>query len=707
MMNTKSGNIILRFAIIYFVIVLGFVCIVGRIWNIQHAEKNNWIALSDSLRKINKEYEIEASRGNIYSDNGQLLASSVPEYYLYIDFRTSSLRADTGKLFRKNIDSLAYCLSAKFKDRTKSEYKAYLTKGYKDSIRNYPIYKKKVSYTDYKEIKAFPLFREGSRSGFIAKERVKRVKPYGTLGAITIGDLFGEKNKGAKYGIEASYDSLLRGKPGKAHIERRAGANILVSDQEPEDGADITSTLNIEMQDLADKALREKLISLDAEWGCAVLMEVETGQVKACVNLKKYAEDDYREMESIVLRTHLEPGSTFKIPAMMAALEDGITNVYETVDCGDGVWKFSEKVTISDHNTGKNANGVIPVTQAIVRSSNVGMAKIIYNGYKENPQKYVDRLEKMGVGMPMDVGFKGAVKASVSKKKNDPSWLVSAGYGYSVDMPVLYTLAFYNAIANNGKMMQPYFIKEIKKNGMVEKAFEPVVLKNSICSSNTLSIIKEMMLQVVEDPEHGTGKPVKSDYVRIAGKTGTARYDYKNKGEKLKYQVSFCGFFPYENPKYSCIVFIRNPKSVGEPGGGYMAGPVFKEIAERVMALESRFAVDKYVSDSARVIKPVVAVGNTNQKKQVIDFLNKSSKEKNIFDWNNLSTESKNDFEIPYKNDNNAVPSVVGMGLKDAIYLLETSGLKVRTTGRGRVKSQSIASGIALQKGAIIYLVLE
>lgn len=709
MATSKNQHMILRFALVYIAIVMAFGLIVSRIWHIQHSERERWLELSDSLRKINKEYTIEPIRGNIYSDDNRLLASSVPVYYLYIDFRTPGLRDKDGKIFFDNLDSLSICLANKFRDRSASDYKAYLKKAYKEKNASCPLYSKKISHADYNEIKRFPLFNLGTRSGLINKMQIKRVKPYGSLAAVTVGDLFGEKSKGAKYGIEASYDEYLKGEPGKAHMERRAGVNILTPDQPAENGSDVISTINIDMQDAAEKALREKLFQIDADWGCAVVMEVETGQVKAIVNLKRNAPGDYREMESIVLRTHLEPGSTFKIPAMMAALEEGLDTT-EVIDCGNGIWKFNEKTTITDHNANKGGNGVIPIAQTIVRSSNIGLAKIIYKTYKDNPQSYIDRLKRMGVGMPMDVGMKGALQASIRGPKENPKWassdLVSMAYGYTVDMPILYTLTFYNAIANNGKMMQPYFVKEIRKSGMTEKTFEPVVLKSSICSARTLNITRDMMRQVIEDPEHATGKPVRSKYVRIAGKTGTARFGYKD--GSIQHQVSFCGFYPYENPKYSTIVFIRNPR-VGIPSGGGMAGSVFKEIAERVMALHSFLSVEKYPEDSLRSINPTICSGNKTAGEIVLKNLKQPyNKVKNVAEWGVHKKDSNNVLQfIPYENKENAVPSVIGMGLKDAIYLLESNGLKVKATGRGKVKTQSLQAGTALRKGLVIELVLQ
>lgn len=403
-----------------------------------------------------------------------------------------------------------------------------------------------------------------------------------------------------------------------------------------------------------------------------------------------------------MLRYGLEPGSTQKIPSLMVALEDGVIKPTDTVDCGNGIWKFSNEVEISDHNTGERANGKIPISQVIVRSSNVGIAKVIDKAYKDDPQDFVNALRKMGVGMPMDVGFSaGVAQAEIKGPDENPLWgpsdLASMSYGYSVNMPLLYTLTFYNAIANNGTMVQPCFVNKIARNGELIKEYSPVVLKKSICSSKTLAIIKDMMLQVVEDSLHATGKPVKSKYVRIAGKTGTARYDYRV-GQITRHQVSFCGFYPYENPEYSCIVFIRNPRK-GTPSGGAMAGPVFKEIAERVMASHSLMSINNYSIDTIQTLLPKVKRGSFEALRTVLSEL-KLPVQKNMQD-DNISLSNS----VQLKN--NSIPNVKGMGAKDAIYLLEKKGLKVSVEGRGKVVSQSVLEGTDALKGRTIKLILN
>ncbi|MDA3853423.1 MAG: penicillin-binding protein [Bacteroidales bacterium] len=701
MAASNNTGVVIRFAIVYFIVVFGFALVVRKIVHIQYSEKDRWIALSDSLRKVNKQFDVEPNRGNIYSCNGELMASTVPSYYLYMDFMTPTLQSNEGKVFYKNLDSLSYYLSRKLGDKSEDAYRRHLLKGYHQKKRHYRISRVKVSHVAYKKIKQFPLFRMGFRSGLITEKRIKRIKPYGSLASITIGSLYGMKAKGARNGLEAAYDSILSGKSCKAHLERKAGVNIQIADEEPQNGADLTSTINMNMQDIAEKALRDKLIELDAELGCVALMEVKTGQIKACVNLTKVGDSTYYEVVNFMLRSELEPGSTQKIPSLMVALEDGVVKPNSIVDCGDGTWKFSDEIEISDHNTGDKANGKIDMTQVIVRSSNVGMAKMIDNAYKDNPQEFVNALREMGVGMPMDIGFSGTAEAEIKGPDENPLWgpsdLASMSFGYSVNMPLLYTLTFYNAIANNGQMLQPSFVNKITRNGELLQENAPVVLKKSVCSQKTLDIIKKMMLQVVEDSLYATGKPVRSKYVRIAGKTSTVRYNYKVKWRR-KLQVSFCGFYPYDNPEYSCIVYIRNPKR-GVPSGGSMAGPVFKDIAERVMASHSLIPIKKYPVDSTNIVQPIIKRGLFEASNRVLldlKLINKST--------DDLASNTQ---EKKEEENETSLPNVKGMGAKDAIFLLEKKGLKVLIEGRGSVVHQSILPGTKAIKGSHIKLRLR
>jgi len=665
---------------IYFVFVLLFLIILCRVWNIQHSERDRWIALGDSIRKENVESPHLAKRGNILSDDGQLMVATVKEYDAAIDFRTEGLRANNGERFKKNVDSLALCLHALRGERSIEQYRDLLWRGYNSKTRYCKLFQKPISHSEYKQMKTFPLIREGKyKSGFTADIetncKIKRSMPFGSLAAVTLGSYSSETNRPTR-GIEYAFDKYLKGTDGIDRRKRAAGAWIKKPVVEAIDGCDITTTLNVVMQDICEQALRHRAEQIDAECGVVILMEVATGEIKALVNLNR-SDSSYKENESIALTSHMEPGSTFKVPALMAALEDGTVKLTDTVDCGDGIWDLNSSIRISDANTGEKANHKIPVGQAIVRSSNVAMGKIIYENYgtKERANHYVEILKKMGVGKPIDLGFKGCANARIEgPKERGKEWIytdiASMAYGYSVDMPLLYTLTFYNAIANGGKMMQPYIVKRASRDGITVKEWGPKVMVESICKPSTLNAIKPLMLGVVED-EHGTGKAAYSEYTRIAGKTGTARYNYRAGQGGYKHQVSFCGFFPYENPKYSCIIYFRNP-GVGGAGGGWMCGPVMKQIAERVMASVEYIPVEKFVADSARSMEPTPAKMMSADAAMLKRCFGADSTQIRV---------------ITPQISGNEFPNLVGMGLKDAIFIAERRGKTVVTHGKnGKVK---------------------
>ena len=731
----------------YVLMALFALLIVRRIYCIQNTERDRWSALSDSLRRENVMRVIEPNRGNILSDDGSILAASIPQYKLAMDFGAENLRLNGGKVFYDNVDSLALCLSRFFGDKSKAEYKRSLIRGYEQKKRYFLINNRVISHAEFKEVRDFPLFRLGKyKSGFTPQMEVKRIKPFGSLAAITIGNT---QNERAQNGVERAFDSYLKGTSGRGHNEKVAGIVILKADVPAENGADVKTTLNVDIQDICEKALRRQMTALDADEGAVIMMEVSTGKIKSIVNLTRRSDSTYREVESIALRYAPEPGSTFKVPVMMAALEDGAVKPTDSVDCGDGIWEVNSKITIKDFNTGENANHVIPVSQAIVRSSNVGMGKMIYNKYDnvKKAQHFVDMLHRIGVGRKFNFGFEGMGEPEILGPKDRPNWtstdVASMAYGYAVKMPLLYTLTFYNAIANDGKMVKPYLVSEIEHNGEVIKTFGTEVLQEKICSDKTLEEIKKMILGVVED-EHGTAKPVQSEYVRIAGKTGTARYDYGEDKIGYKHQVSFCGYFPYENPKYSCIVYMRNPK-VGAASGGRMAGTVFKEIAERVMAsiqflpVESfgeveraKFAHVKQLEASRgrdtvgmvykRTFFPRVpsvrqADANAILSALGVDVMNNDSR----YDDNYVSInydKAKNSAAFSLVTEKRGrVPNVVGMGLKDAVYLAEKCGMRVKVSYLnadapaeapvGKVFKQSHDAGGEDKKGDVLTVYLK
>ncbi|MCB9071286.1 MAG: transpeptidase family protein [Prevotellaceae bacterium] len=696
-MSSTHQSILARFAIVYLVMVVLFLLAIYKIVVIQVVEKDKWMAVAERLERPDK--KVQANRGNIYSHDGKLMASTIPYYYLYMDTRVEALHMKNGRLFKDNIDSLSLCLSRKFGDRSAGEYRRYITRAYQAGKGNLLLYPKKITYSELKEIKKFPLFRLGrNKSGLIEREYVKRIKPFGSLASRTIGNIYGEGDKGGQFGLELAYDSLLRGKPGVAKCELLGNRWVYVPVVEPQDGLDVTTTLDIEMQDIAERALVDKLVEIDAASGCVLLMDVASGEVKACVNMSRVAPGDYREIVNMAVGDMSEPGSTFKTMSLMVLLEKGLVKPTDSVDTGNGKWPMYNRI-MTDHNHKTGGYGMLTVTEALANSSNIGVSRLVDAHFADNPSEFVDQLYKMGLGKPMNIEIPGAGRPKIRHPKDKHvNWYKTAlpwmSIGYEVQMPPIYTLAFYNAIANKGKYIRPYFVKSISQNGRILETFGTETINSSICSSSTLRDIRMMLQAVVEE---GTGKAVHSDYVSIAGKTGTAQLQY-GKGQPVTHQVSFCGYFPADKPMYSAIVVIRQPRN-GYPSGGLMSGRVFKTIAERVYAQ----SVQAHMVDSIASGLPAAKAGKTAALSEVLDELN--------FDclsagetWGRVKI-SQNYKTEPITVSDYHVPNVVGMGAKDAVYLMERVGLRVQLYGRGKVQSQSIQPGVKAMRGQTVSLV--
>ena len=552
----KSNRILFCYFLVVLLLGLIAVGILLRTFDTAFVEKEKWEKVAESQKRPNR--LILPGRGNIYSSDGKLMATSVPRYYTYIDFRADGFSVDTFRNSKVNgVDSLSVYLSRKFKNRTPAGYKAHLLRGLNSKSRQFPVYEGRASYIDLKEMKKFPFLRLSRyKSGFYTKEMVQRQKPFGTLASRTIGDIYGEIEAGGvtkgKNGLELQYDSLLRGEPGVSSVRRVGGGWTNVVEIEPVDGMDIRTTIDINIQDITEKSLVDMLKKIDAESGTAVVMEVATGEVKAITNMGRIREGAYAETKNHAVADEIEPGSTFKVASMMVALEDGICQPSDTVDVGKGIYMY-KGARMTDHNMNKGGYGRISAEQAIWYSSNIGVAKIILKGYEKNPTKYVEGLYKLGLTIPLNLEIPGAGRAKI-RMPNDTTlyWskttLPWMSFGYETQIPPIYTLTFFNAIANGGKMVRPMFTKEIMHNGKTVQSFSTEVLKSSICSDNTLAIIKDMLLGVVEK---GTGKAVHSDIIRIAGKTGTAQ----NRGHD---HSVFMGFAPMNKPKIAIAVYVEN-----------------------------------------------------------------------------------------------------------------------------------------------------
>jgi cell division protein FtsI (penicillin-binding protein 3) len=713
----------------YFFIALIFgaiiIAIIVRAVMVSFVEGDFWRELGD--KTIRSGIPIQATRGNIYSDSEELMATTEFRYRLYMDFWADGLISDT---LKKYIKPLSVELNKLLPRRSAAQYESDIMSGWNQRVkyeeqmrkgdskrkknREYRLDIEEVNYLQLKTIRQMPFFKKGAnKSGLFARSLVKRTKPYGTLASRTIGDIYGEFDKGGKNGLELAYDSLLSGRPGEGTRQRIRGQNIQVTDKQPIPGCDIISTININMQDITEKALLEKLRELDAESGTAVLMEVKTGEIKAITNMGRIREGVWGETKNYAVSDLSEPGSTFKVASMMVALDDGLIQPNDPVDVGNGVFEYAGSA-LRDHNANRGGYGTITAAQSIWYSSNIGVAKLILRAYGNNSGKYVDGLYRLGFNQDLHLDIPGYGVARIRHPQVSPNtWYKTTlpwmSFGYESQIPPIYTLTFFNAIANKGTMMKPIFVKEIREDGRTKEKRKPVVLKEHICSDLTLQYIREMLDSVVNHPR-GTGKPAHSDLVRISGKTGTAQLSHGASGYKsegLSHQVSFCGYFPSNNPQYSCIVVIRKPRN-GNASGGFMSGRVFKRIAEEVF-VQNIAASPRLTAYNDTIITktPRVKSGLFEHSKYVMKNLNLKYTDSLEGKWANARAADDRVLFSDRKIPDNSVPNVVGMGARDAVYALEKAGLQVDLRGYGEVQSQSLFAGTKASKGQTIVIRLQ
>lgn len=669
-------------------------------------ERSRWLAKIAMLKAEDK--TIPALRGNIYASDGRLMASSIPQYYVYMDFKADGLRRDS---LMNNLGPLSNELARRFGEHSPSGWRSHILKGYNSGSRHYRLIQRRISYTEMKDISTLPFLKyPPHKSGVKLVKMAQRKKPFGSLASRTIGDVYGDESKGGKNGLELAYDSLLRGKPGIGTRQKIAGRYYTTAEVEPIDGVDITTTIDIDIQDITQTALLEKLQEIDAESGTAVVMEVKTGQIKAISNLGRVAPGSYQETKNFAVSDESEPGSTFKVASMIVALDKGIITPNDTVDTGNGIYMY-KGVRMTDHNWHHGGYGKITAAQSIWYSSNIGVAKIILKGFEHNPSEFVEALYAMSMNQKFDMNIPGSGRPKIRHPKDTLRYwsktsLPWMSFGYETQIPPIYTLAFFNAIANDGEMMKPYFVKKISKEGSVIEKFSPETINSRICQRATLKEIRKMLEGVVEE---GTATMVKSDRLKLAGKTGTAQISKGKSGYQAggkSHQVSFCGYFPADNPVYSCIVVIRSPRN-GYPSGGGMSGMVFKHIAERTYA-QGRYAPIEVMRDSATQFMPQVKNGHYESLMTVLDELDLDCEDDGK-EWEWATARIKDD-ELSLQEHSatkNLVPSVLGMGAKDALFMLENCGLRVHINGKGRVYSQSKGAGTRYQKGETIVLNLK
>ena len=682
------------------------------------AERQYWQDVADRFVKEN--VTVKPNRGNIISSDGKLMASSLPEYRIYMDFmsgekdekRRQKDQARRDSILNANMDSICIGLHKIFPDKSAAQFKAHLKKGRQAKSRNYLIYPKRISYIQYKEVKRLPVFcLNRYKGGFKEQAYNQRKKPFGSLAARTLGDVYADTAKGARNGIELAFDTILKGRDGLTHRQKVMNKYLNIVDVPPVDGCDLISTIDVGMQDICEKALVDKLKELNASVGVVVLMEVSTGEVKAIVNMMQGKDGEYYEMRNNAISDMLEPGSTFKTASIMVALEDGKITPDYVVDTGNGQMPMYGRV-MKDHNWHRGGYGKLTVTEILGVSSNVGTSYIIDHFYGSNPQKFVDGLKRMSIDQPLHLQIAGEGKPNIRGPKERyfaKTTLPWMSIGYETQVPPINILTFYNGIANNGVTVRPKFVKAAMKDGEVVKEYPTEVINPKICSDKTLAQIREILRKVVGE---GLAKPAGSKQFHVSGKTGTAQISQGAAGYKTgrtNYLVSFCGYFPSEAPKYSMIVSIQKP---GLPAsGGLMAGSVFSKIAERVDAKNLRFDIRSAIDSTTNVI-PAVKAGEMNEALCVLNALDvpvqkqfEVENEREL--WGHSQAAPSAVILQNQKVSDGIVPSVVGMGAKDAVYLLESKGLRVRLNGIGKVRNQSIAGGSRLIKGQTIALTLR
>jgi cell division protein FtsI (penicillin-binding protein 3) len=670
--------------------------IVARIIKIQFVQGNEW---KEKAQKLTTTYfNIEASRGNVFSN--------VPIYEVRMDVCAGPI---TSKLFNKNVDSLALCLANLFKDRSQKDYKRILVRARKQKER-YLFLQKGVSYSDVKTLRTFPLFRMGKyKGGLMCIQNNRREMPFRELAARTLG----YQREGIKpVGIEGSFNNYLKGVSGKRLMQKISGNNWAPvhkdDDIEATDGSDIYSTIDVNIQDVAHSALLAQLRKQQADHGCAALMEVSTGEIRAIVNLKRVDSVNYVESYNYVIGESTDPGSTFKLASLMAAMEDGYTDLDEMVDTEDGDVVFYDHHIRDSHEGGY---GKITLQEVFEKSSNVGVAKVIFKYYQKNPQKFIDRLYKMGLNSPLNLDITGEGLPYIKDTK-DKTWspvtLPVMSTGYESRMTPLQMLTFYNAVANDGKMVKPIFVKEIRKRGALVKSFQTSVLNPSICSRETIRKAKKMLEGVVE---RGTATNLRTADYKIAAKTGTAQiynkaYGYKYQG-KVSYQASLVGYFPAANPKYTCIVVVNAPTQKVYYGND-VAGPVFREIADKVYATSTDIHKELQADTSATLKTPLAKATNKSDLEITTKKLGIKQKDNSgNAEWVASSSNTKGVILTRKEGTKTGIPNVLGMGLKDALYLLENSGASVRINGKGTVVKQVPQAGSKIAKGTSVYIELS
>ena len=699
MSKFKSDKVLPRYLAVAVLLTLIGVAVIFKAGYTMTAKKSYWETVAN--RQKSDSDSVRPNRGNILSCDGQLLASSIPEYKIFMDYQAGG-NSDTvwvrkrDSIWYADLDSLCRGLSVIFPERSAEEFKARLEEGKHKVMRNgsegarhWAVWPKRISYNTYCEVKQLPFFNlPANKGGFHAESFEARRRPFGSLAERTIGDIrsFEGGKDTARFGIELSYDSLLRGKYGIERKQKVLNKVVPFTLTPAVDGTDVVTTIDVGMQDLAEQALIEGLKKWDASMGVTILMEVKTGDVKAIVNMRRTENGQYYERFNDAISYRCEPGSVFKVASFLVALDDGVVDTSYVIHTGCGIMNM-HGANMKDHNWHRGGYGDINVARALEVSSNIGVSYVIDHYYGSNPQKYVEGLFRVGIGQDLKLPIVGYLAPKIrmpdTKTTNKALYwskttLPWMSIGYETQIAPINTVTFYNAIANNGRMMRPRFVKGFMKEGQMIAETQPEVIKDQIAKPASIKTMQTILRHVVSQ---GLGKRAGSHSFQVSGKTGTAQVA-KAGGYKTgttEYWLSFCGYFPSDDPQYTCIVCIK--KSGLPASGGLMSGGIFHHISEGVMAKSLKLSVAD-ARDSVSVLVPSVLKGDNNAASYVLKQL------------------GLNTADVPLASldiKERKIPDLTGVGARDAVYQLGRYGVKAKLHGTGRVYRQSIAPGAILK----------
>ncbi|MCS6992053.1 MAG: transpeptidase family protein [Chitinophagales bacterium] len=690
-----------RAALIYVLLALGAIAIGGRLIYLQQVEGPEYLALLDSV--ITRYVTVPAQRGNIYSADGRLLATTVPVFEIRMDLKADGL---TSAVFQSGVDSLSRLLAQLFQDRSAAAYRKLLIQARQRGER-YLLIKKNVTYSQLQQLRTFPIFRLGQyKGGLIVVTQHKRMYPYRRLAQRTIG--YVRDASVQPVGLEAQYHEFLKGQPGKRLVKKVGGGQVLpITDKneiDPVNGQDVVITINVTLQDIAESALERALAAHQAHHGCVVLMETRSGAIRAMVNLSRQADGTYVEDYNYAIAESQEPGSTFKLASLLVLLEDGYVRLHDSVDLNYGTHVFGSQIM---RDAEAHDHRKVDVLKAFALSSNVGISKLIAQYYRHQPERFIAHLRRIGLDKPTGIDLPGEpwpfIKSAADRSFSQYSlpWM---SVGYELKLTPLQLLCFYNAIANDGRWVQPHLLERTESFGQVKKQHQTLVMPTPICKEATLRALRASLEAVVEA---GTAKNIKHSSYKIAGKTGTALLaDAYGGYDERRYVASFVGYFPADDPQYTMIVMIHQP-SAGRYYGSQVAAPVFREIADRIYAAELFFRQPAPVDSVKTPVQlPLVVKAHAGDVGKVLSALNVPVMPSSTDVWVSIDPE-QGIKPSGSESEANKVPDVRGLGLRNAIYVLESAGYRVQASGLGIVVQQQPPPATSWRAGQVVNLELQ